>query len=132
MADIIYAGDGAKFGQPEIKLGVIPGAGGSQRLTRAMGKARAMHYILTGEQFSAQEALDSGLVAKVFPRDQLVARTLEHAATIASFGALAVQYAKETVNAADELSLSEGRRFERKLFHSLFSTVRVEFNHYPG
>lgn len=123
MADIIYAAEGAVFGQPEIKLGVIPGSGGTQRLTRAIGKAKAMDLILTGRNMSAEEALQAGLVAHVFPKEKLLPETLDAAAMIASYGMLSVKAAKEAVNAAYETSLSQGVLFERRLFHSLFATA---------
>ncbi|BFZ54841.1 putative enoyl-CoA hydratase, mitochondrial [Savitreella phatthalungensis] len=122
MCDILYAGEKATFGQPEIKLGVIPGAGGSQRLTRAAGKSNAMEIILTGRNFSAQEALQWGLVTKIVPVGELVGEAIKTASTIASYGRLSVIAAKEAVNAADELSLQEGLRLERRAFHGLFAT----------
>ncbi len=123
MSDIMVCSESAKFGQPEINLGVIPGAGGTQRLTRAIGKSKAMYMNLTGEFMTAQEAYASGLVAKVFENDTLVEESLKIAKTIASKGAISVQAAKEAVNAADEVSsLQEGLRLERRLFHSLFAT----------
>ena len=111
-----------QFGQPEINLGVIPGAGGTQRLTRLIGKSKAMYMNLTGEFINAEEALSSGLVAKVFENDKLVDEAVNIANVIASKGALSVQAAKECVNAANELSLQEGLRLERRLFHALFAT----------
>lgn len=122
MSDIMLCSESAKFGQPEINLGVIPGAGGTQRLTRAIGKSKAMYMNLTGEFIGAQEAYSSGLVAKVYDNDALLEEALKMAKTIASKGALAVQAAKEAVNAADEMSLKEGLRLERRLFHSMFAT----------
>ena len=123
MCDVLYAGDKATFGQPEIKLGVIPGAGGTQRLIRAVGKARAMEMVLTGFTMTAQEAEARGLVARVFPADQLVEESLKVARVIASYSKPAVQMAKEAVNAADSCgTLEEGLRLERRLFHSAFST----------
>ncbi|KAF8465273.1 ClpP/crotonase-like domain-containing protein [Kalaharituber pfeilii] len=123
MADIIYAGPTATFGQPEVKLGIIPGAGGSQRLLRAIGKSRAMEMILTGKTISAQEAADWGLVARVFESpEKCVEEALNTAETIAGYGALAVKAAKEVVNAAEELNLAEGVKFERRVFHGLFAT----------
>jgi len=122
MCDLMVCSESAKFGQPEINLGVIPGAGGTQRLTRIIGKSKAMYMNLTGEFISADEAYKSGLVAKVFPDDALVEETLKIAQVIASKGQLSVRAAKESVLAADELSLQEGLRFERRLFHSLFAT----------
>ncbi|MFN3288368.1 MAG: enoyl-CoA hydratase-related protein [Sphingomonadaceae bacterium] len=123
MCDLIFAADSAKFGQPEIRLGVIPGAGGTQRLTRLVGRAVAMDLILTGRTIDAAEALRIGLVSRVFPADQLMAETLKAAETIAGFGRLAVMAAKEAVNRAEEVGLSEGVRFERRLFHGLFGTA---------
>jgi len=123
MSDIMVCSENAKFGQPEINLGVIPGAGGTQRLTRLIGKSKAMYMNLTGEFMSAQDAYTSGLVAKVFDNnDTLIEGSLQIAKTIATKGTLAVQAAKEAVNAANELSLQEGLRLERRLFHSLFAT----------
>ncbi len=123
MCDTIFAADSAKFGQPEIKLGVIPGAGGTQRLTRAVGKAVAMDLILTGRMIDAAEALRIGLVARVYPAAELMTETLAAAAIIAGHGRLATMAAKEAVGRADEASLAEGVRFERRLFHGLFGTA---------
>ena len=122
MCDLIIAADSAKFGQPEIKLGIIPGAGGTQRLTRAVGKAKAMDLILTGRTMDATEAEAAGLVARVVPADSLVAATLEVASTIAGFSMPSVMMAKEAVNRSYESTLAEGLLFERRLFHSLFAT----------
>jgi enoyl-CoA hydratase len=122
MCDLIVAAESAKFGQPEIKLGIIPGAGGTQRLTRAVGKAKAMDLILTGRPMNAAEAEAAGLVARVVPDDSLVAAALELAGTIAGFSLPAVMMAKEAVNRSYESTLSEGLLFERRLFHSLFAT----------
>ena len=122
MADFILAADTAKFGQPEIKLGVIPGAGGTQRLTRAVGKSKAMELTLTGRMMDAAEAERSGLVARIVPAAELVEEALKTAATIASYSASAVIAAKESVNRAFETPLAEGLRFERRLFHALFAT----------
>ncbi|KAK9447727.1 ClpP/crotonase-like domain-containing protein [Limtongia smithiae] len=122
MADIIYAGEKAVFGQPEIKLGIIPGAGGTQRLTRLIGKSRAMEYILTGKTFTAKEALEWGLVSAVHPVDTLVDEALKTASLIASHGRLAVQAAKEAVNYGTQVGLDQGLLYERRLFHSLFAT----------
>ena len=122
MCDTAFAADTAKFGQPEIKLGVIPGAGGTQRLTRAVGKAVAMDLILTGRMIDAAEALRIGLVARIYPAAELMAETLKAAATIAGYGNLSVMAAKEATNRAFETTLSEGVRFERRLFHGLFGT----------
>jgi enoyl-CoA hydratase len=123
MCDIIIAADTAKFGQPEITLGIIPGAGGSQRLTRAVGKAKAMEMILTGRMMDAAEAERSGLVSRVVPADKLLDEALDAAARIASLSRPAVLMAKEAVNRAFETTLAEGVRFERRLFHSLFATA---------
>jgi len=122
MADFIIAADSAKFGQPEIKLGVTPGMGGSQRLTWAIGKAKAMEMCLTGRIMDAAEAERSGLVAKVVPADQLLDEALKTAEAIAAMPPLAAIAAKEMVNAAFEIPLSQGIRFERRLFHGLFGT----------
>ncbi|MCM8556315.1 enoyl-CoA hydratase [Sphingomicrobium sediminis] len=122
MADFIIAADSAKFGQPEIKLGVTPGMGGSQRLTHAIGKAKAMHMCLTGEMMGAEEALSSGLVAKVVPADTMLEEALKTAETIAGMAPLAAMANKEMVNAAYEMTLAEGINFERRLFHGLFGT----------
>ncbi|KZP08438.1 enoyl-CoA hydratase [Athelia psychrophila] len=124
MCDIILASPTAKFGQPEINLGVIPGGGASQRLTHAIGKSRAMEIILTGRNFSAVEAEKWGLVSKVVGEGEgvVVTEALEMAKGIASKGQISVLAAKETVNAAYELSLNEGLRLERRTFHSLFAT----------
>jgi len=121
MCDIMVAGENAKFGQPEIKLGVIPGCGGTQRLIRAIGKAKAMDMVLTGRLIDAHQAERDGLVARVYPTDELVDKALEMAGEIAKFSQPVTAIAKETVNAAHELSLAEGLRFERRLFHSLFA-----------
>jgi len=122
MADFIIAADSAKFGQPEIKLGVTPGMGGSQRLTWAIGKAKAMEMCLTGRMMDAAEAESSGLVAKVVPASQLVDEALKTAEAIAAMPPLAAIAVKEMVNAAFEIPLSQGIRFERRLFHGLFGT----------
>jgi len=122
MCDMIIAADSAKFGQPEIKLGIIPGAGGTQRLTRAVGKAKAMDLILTGRPMDAAEAEAAGLVARVVPAESLVTVALEVAGAIAGFSSPAVMMAKEAVNRSYESTLAEGLLFERRLFHSLFAT----------
>ncbi len=122
MADFIIAADSAKFGQPEIKLGVTPGMGGSQRLTWAVGKAKAMEMCLTGRMMGAEEAERSGLVARVVPADKLLEEALKTAETIAGMAPLAVIANKEMVNAAFEMSLAQGINFERRLFHGLFGT----------
>ena len=122
MCDFILAADTAKFGQPEIKLAVSPGMGGSQRLLHAVGKAKAMEMCLTGRMMGAEEAERSGLVAKVVPAADLVADALKTAEAIAAMAPLAAIAAKEMVNAAFEMPLSQGIRFERRLFHGLFGT----------
>ena len=122
MCDIIYAGETAKFGQPEIKLGVMPGMGGSQRLTRAIGKAKAMDMILTGRMMDAEEAERAGLVARIFSPEALLEETLKQAEIIASFSKASVMLAREAVDRALETPLHEGLLFERRAFHSLFST----------
>ncbi|KAG7374493.1 enoyl-CoA hydratase/isomerase [Nitzschia inconspicua] len=122
MCDIIVCSKSAKFGQPEINLGVIAGAGGTQRLTKRIGKAKSMYMNLTGEFMNAEEAFMSGLVAKVFDNETLVEEALKIAKNIAAKGALSVQAAKEAVNAAEDLPLQEGLRLERRLFHALFAT----------
>jgi len=121
MCDIVYAAENAKFGQPEIKLGTLPGAGGTQRLPRAVGKAKAMDLCLTGRMMDAQEAERSGLVARVFPVDRLLDETLAAAQTIASYSLPAVMMVKEAVNRAFESSLAEGLLFERRTFHASFA-----------
>jgi enoyl-CoA hydratase len=120
--DLIIAADNAKFGQPEIKLGIIPGIGGTQRLPRAVGKAKAMDLILTGRMMDAQEAERSGIVARIVPVQSLVDEALKVAETIAAMSLPSVLAAKEAVNRAFETSLAEGVRFERRVFHSLFAT----------
>lgn len=122
MCDFIIASETAKFGQPEIMLGIIPGAGGSQRLTRAVGKAKAMDLVLTGRMMDAIEAERSGLVARIVAPERLLEEAIEAAGTIAGFPRAATMMAKEAVNRAFEVPLSEGLRFERRLFHSLFAT----------
>jgi enoyl-CoA hydratase len=122
LCDFIIAADTAKFGQPEITLGVIPGMGGTQRLTRAVGKAKAMDLCLTGRMMDADEAERSGLVARVVPAAELLDVAIKAAQKIASLPLPAVMMAKETVDRAFESTLSEGLRFERRVFHSLFAT----------
>ena len=122
QADIIIAADTAKFGQPEIKLGVIPGYGGTQRLTHAVGKAKAMDMILTGRMMDAAEAERAGLVARVVPAASLMEEAMKIAETIAGMGLPSVYAAKESVNRAFETSLAEGARFERRVFQALFAT----------
>ncbi len=122
MCDTIIAADTAKFGQPEITLGVIPGAGGTQRLTRFVGKAKAMDMVLTGRMMDAAEAERSGLVSRVVPAGKLLDEALAVAGRIAEMSRPAVMIAKEAVNRAYETTLAEGVRFERRVFHSLFAT----------
>ncbi|MBM3530499.1 MAG: enoyl-CoA hydratase [Alphaproteobacteria bacterium] len=122
QADIIIAADNARFGQPEIKLGVIPGYGGTQRLTRAVGKAKAMDLILTGRMMDAAEAERAGLVARVVPLANLMDEAMKAAETIASMSLPSVLSGKEAVNRAFEVSLAEGVLFERRVFHALFAT----------
>jgi enoyl-CoA hydratase len=122
MCDVLIAADTAKFGQPEIKLGVLPGMGGSQRLTRAIGKAKAMDLILTGRNMDAAEAERSGLVSRVVPADELLREAQAVATTIAQMSLSAARMAKEAVNRAFESPLSEGLLYERRLFHSAYAT----------
>ena len=122
MCDIILAADTAKFGQPEIKLGVMPGAGGTQRLTRIVGKAKAMEMCLTGRMMGAAEAERSGLVSRVVPAADLMDEALKTAETIASMSLPIAMMTKESINRAYETTLAEGIRFERRVFHALFST----------
>ncbi|OSZ64708.1 enoyl-CoA hydratase [Hydrogenophaga sp. IBVHS2] len=122
MCDFIIAADNARFGQPEIKLGVIPGAGGSQRLPRAVGKSKAMDMCLTGRMMDATEAERAGLVSRVVPLDKLMDEALGAALTICGYSLPSVMAAKEAVNRAFEGSLSDGVMFERRLFHALFAT----------
>jgi enoyl-CoA hydratase len=122
MCDFIYAADNARFGQPEINLGVLPGIGGTQRLTRALGKAKAMEMCLTGRQMDAKEAETAGLVAQVFTVDQLLEETLKAATTIAEKSLPSTMMTKEAVSRVFETSLSEGVRFELRIFHAIFAT----------
>jgi len=119
--DIIIAAEAAKFGQPEIKLGTIPGVGGTQRLLRAVGKSRAMELVLTGDMLTAAEAERAGLVSRVVPGESLLEEAVKMAAKIASFSSPVAQKAKECVNAAAEVSLAEGLKFERKMFHATWA-----------
>lgn len=122
MCDFVIAADTARFGQPEIKIGIIPGAGGTQRLPRAVGKAKAMDLVLTGRMMDAAEAERAGLVSRVVPADRLLAEAYEAADAICSMSLPSVMMAKESVNRAFEGPLSDGITFERRLFHSLFAT----------
>jgi enoyl-CoA hydratase len=122
MCDILIAAETAKFGQPEIKLGIIPGAGGTQRLPRAVGKAKAMDLVLTGRMMDAAEAERAGLVSRVVSADKLIDEAVAAAAQIAEFSLPSVMMAKEAVNRAFESPLAEGMLFERRLFHALFAT----------
>ncbi|MFF1777257.1 enoyl-CoA hydratase [Streptomyces virginiae] len=123
LCDILLASDTAKFGQPEIKLGVIPGIGGSQRLTRAVGKAKAMELCLTGRTMDAVEAERAGLVSRIVPADELLSEALAVAETVAGMSKPVAMMAKEAVNRAFETTLTEGVRFERRLFHAVFATA---------
>ena len=123
MCDFIIAADNAKFGQPEIKLGIIPGAGGTQRLPRAVGKAKAMDMALTGRMMDAAEAERAGLVSRVVPLDKMMEEALGAALMISEYSQIAVMAAKESVNRAFESGLSDGVMFERRLFHALFATA---------
>jgi enoyl-CoA hydratase len=121
MGDVLLAAENAVFGQPEIKLGVMPGMGGSQRLTRAIGKAKAMELCLTGRNMEAEEAERAGLVSRIVPTAQLLEEALAVATTIAGMSKPVAQLTKETIDRAQEVSLDEGLRFERRVFHSLFA-----------
>ena len=122
MCDMIIAADSAKFGQPEITLGILPGAGGTQRLTRIVGKSKAMDLCLTGRMMKAEEAERAGLVARGVPDNELIDQAMEAAKTIASMSQMATMITKESVNRAYETTLSEGIRFERRMFHATFAT----------
>ncbi|KZK95393.1 putative enoyl-CoA hydratase echA8 [Pseudovibrio sp. Ad46] len=122
MCDFILAAESAQFGQPEIKLGVMPGAGGTQRLTRLVGKSKAMEMCLTGRMMDALEAERAGLVSRVIANEDLVAEAIKAAEKIASFSTPIVMMTKESVNRSYEVTLAEGIRFERRLFHSMFAT----------
>jgi enoyl-CoA hydratase len=123
MCDIVIAADNAKFGQPEIKLGVMPGSGGTQRLTRVVGKAKAMDLVLTGRMMDATEAERCGLVARIVPLADLMTEAMKTAETIAALSLPIVMMAKESVNRAFETTLAEGIRFERRVFHAMFATA---------
>jgi enoyl-CoA hydratase len=132
MADIIYCSAGATFGQPEIKLGTIPGAGGSQRLTKAIGKSRAMELVLTGDNFSGKQAGEWGLAAKVFETPQeCLDGAVGAAEKIASYSRLAVKAGKEVVNKSQDLGIREGVEFERRVFHSLFGSKDQKIGEFP-
>jgi enoyl-CoA hydratase len=122
MCDFIIAGEGAKFGQPEVKLGVIAGMGGSQRMTKLIGRAKSMDMHLTGRMMDAAEALACGLVARVVEDDKVVDTAMEAAETIAGYSKPVTSFVRDAVNRAEEVSLAEGLLFERRLFHSLFAT----------
>jgi enoyl-CoA hydratase len=122
MCDFIIASESARFGQPEIKLGIIPGAGGTQRLPRAVGKAKAMDLVLTARMMDAAEAERAGLVSRVVPNDKLMEEAMAAANAIAGYSLPAVMMAKEAINRAYEAPLAEGMLYERRLFHSLFAT----------
>lgn len=122
LCDFVIAGKSAKFGQPEIKLGVIPGIGGSQRLSRLVGRGLAMDLILTGRMMDAEEAKSAGLVARLVDDDKVLETAIDAAAQIASYSKSAVRWAREAVNRSDEVTLREGVLFERRVFHSLFAT----------
>ena len=122
MCDFILAAENAKFGQPEILIGTIPGAGGTQRLPRFIGKAKAMEMALTGRMMDAEEAERAGLVSRIVPADELVDEAVATAEKIANLSRPIVMLAKESVNRAYETTLAEGIRFERRVFHSTFST----------
>ena len=121
MCDFILAADTAKFGQPEIRLGIIPGSGGTQRLTRFVGKSKAMEMVLTGRMMDAAEAERCGLVSRIIPADKLVEEAIKVAGEIANLSSVSVTMAKESVNRAYETTLAEGVRFERRLFHATFA-----------
>jgi enoyl-CoA hydratase len=123
LCDLVVAAENARFGQPEIKLGLVPGAGGTQRLPRAIGKSKAMDMVLTGRMMDAAEAERGGLVSRVVPADKLMDEALGAALAICGMGRLAVMAAKESVNRAYEGNLSDGIMFERRMFHSLFATA---------
>jgi enoyl-CoA hydratase/carnithine racemase len=122
MCDFIIAGEKARFGQPEVKIGTIPGAGGTQRLIRSIGKSKAMEMVLTGDMINAEQAERAGLVSRVVAPAELVDNAVETAQKIASYSKVHVSMAKEAVNAAYEMTLSSGIQFERRLFHSTFGT----------
>lgn len=132
MCDILYCSTSANFGQPEIKLGVIPGAGGSQRLTKAIGKSRAMELILTGKMFSGKDAYDWGLAARVFETpEECLEGALKTAEQIAGFSRLAVKAAKEVVNKSQDLGIREGVEYERRVFHGLFGSQDQKIGEHP-
>jgi enoyl-CoA hydratase/carnithine racemase len=122
MCDIIYVGSNAKFGQPEIKLGTIPGAGGTQRLTKAVGKSKSMELCLTGDFFGAEDAEKAGLVSKVFPPEKTLDEAIKLAEKIATMSTPIIMMVKEAVNKSFETTLKEGLEFEKRMFHSTFAT----------
>ncbi|WAQ95569.1 ECHM-like protein [Mya arenaria] len=122
MCDIIYAGENAQFGQPEITLGTVPGAGGTQRLCKAIGKSKAMEMVLTADRMSASDAEKAGLVSKVFPVDQVVNEAIKTAEKISSYSKITTAMCKELINSSYELSLKEGLHFEKRIFHATFAT----------
>jgi enoyl-CoA hydratase len=122
MCDILIAAENARFGQPEVKLGVLPGAGGTQRLPRAVGKAKAMDLCLTGRMMDASEAERAGLVSRIVPAERLLDEALEAAAAIATYSQPSVMMIKESINRAFEVPLAEGMLFERRQFHAVFAT----------
>ncbi|MFF4499693.1 enoyl-CoA hydratase-related protein [Streptomyces sp. NPDC001401] len=122
MCDLVIAGESAVFGQPEIRLGVIPGIGGTQRLTRLVGRAKAMDLVLTGRTMDAREAEQSGLVSRVVPDERVLPEALQAAATVAAYGRTAIRTARECVDRALETGLRDGIRYERRVFHALFAT----------
>lgn len=127
MCDMIFAGEKAQFGQPEIVIGTIPGSGGTQRLPRLVGKSKAMEMVLTGDRIGAEEACKFGLVSKVLPPEKLVDETLKVADRICQHSPLIVKMAKEAVNASFEMTLAEGVHFEKRMFHQTFATVSILF-----
>lgn len=123
MCDLVFAAENARFGQPELKIGLIPGIGGSQRLTRLVGRAQAMDMILTGRMIDADEALRAGLVSRVVPLDQLMPEARNAAETIAGYSKPSVMMARECISMAEETGLAEGMKFERRVYHSIFDTA---------
>ncbi len=123
MCDLVFAADNARFGQPELKIGLIPGIGGSQRLTRLVGRAQAMDMVLTGRMIDADEALRAGLVSRILPLDQLMQEARDAAETIAGYSKPSVMMARECISMAEETGLAEGMKFERRVYHSIFDTA---------